>query len=94
MCVISGFLREIYKACILVGYYAACSGNSLPTFRDNVSVPFTTVIKSYLDLLPLKVGAIGCPETSVRNHHHMPRNIPEDRRSHYAVLRCFGMLAA
>ena len=32
----------------LMGYYAACSGNSLPTFWDNLSVPkflyeFTTV---------------------------------------------------
>ena len=26
--------------CALLGYYAACSGNSLPTFRDNISVPF------------------------------------------------------
>jgi hypothetical protein len=25
--------------CAVLGYYAACSGNSLPTFRDNISVP-------------------------------------------------------
>jgi len=25
--------------CALLGYYAACSGNSLPTFRDSISVP-------------------------------------------------------
>jgi hypothetical protein len=30
------FLLDI---CSLLRYYAACSGNSLPTFRDNLSVP-------------------------------------------------------
>jgi hypothetical protein len=32
--------------CDLLGYYAACSGNPLPTFRDNVSVPFSRVKRS------------------------------------------------
>ena len=27
------------RNCILLGYYAASSGNFLPTFRDNLSVP-------------------------------------------------------
>ena len=30
---------------------------------------------------PWKMGPIGCPETSVTNYHHTPRNIPEERRS-------------
>jgi len=30
----------------------------------------------------LKMGAVGCPETSVWNYHTMLRNIPEKRRSH------------
>jgi hypothetical protein len=30
----------------LLGYYAASSGNPLPTFRDNVSVPSSKVKKS------------------------------------------------
>jgi len=30
----------------------------------------------------LKIGPIGCPETSVRNNHYTPRNILEVRRSH------------
>jgi hypothetical protein len=47
-------------------------GNSLPTFRDNLSV------LSW----PLKMGTICCPETSVRNYHHTLRNFPEERRSH------------
>ena len=32
--------------CILLGYYAACNGNSLPTFRDNISVPSTSSSKA------------------------------------------------
>jgi hypothetical protein len=30
----------------LLGYYAALSGNSVPTFRDNISVPSSRVKKS------------------------------------------------
>jgi len=39
LCRISGFRREVDENCALLGYYAASSGNSLPTFRDNLSVP-------------------------------------------------------
>jgi hypothetical protein len=42
-CVISGFRREVDERCDLLGYYAASSGNSLRTFRDNLSVPFSRV---------------------------------------------------
>jgi hypothetical protein len=34
---ISGFRREANENCVLLGYYAASSYNSLPTFRDNLS---------------------------------------------------------
>jgi hypothetical protein len=34
----SGFCRDDDEICTLLGYYAASSGNPLPTFRDNVSV--------------------------------------------------------
>ena len=37
--VISGFRRDVGEICALLGYYAASNGNTLPTFRDNVSVP-------------------------------------------------------
>jgi len=30
---------EVAENCALLGYYAARSGNFLPTFRDNLSVP-------------------------------------------------------
>jgi len=52
-CVIPGFRREVDKNCVLLGYNAASRSNSLPTFRDNLSVPSSR--------------AIGYPETSARN---------------------------
>ena len=30
--------------------------------------------------LSSKIGRIGCPETSVNNYQHMPRNIPKEER--------------
>jgi hypothetical protein len=44
LCVISlGFRRDVDENCVLLGYYAASSGNSLPTFRDILSVPSSGV---------------------------------------------------
>jgi hypothetical protein len=40
---ISGFHRDVYEICALLGYYVASCGNCLPTFRDNVSVPSSRV---------------------------------------------------
>ena len=61
--------RKSLENCALLGYYAACSGNSLPTFRDNSS--------RILD--PGRLDTLGCPETSVRNYHYTLRNSPEER---------------
>ena len=36
-CVISGLRREVDVNRALLGYYTASSGNSLQTFRDNLS---------------------------------------------------------
>lgn len=36
--VVSDFRREVNENCALMGYYAACSGNSLSSFRNNLSV--------------------------------------------------------
>jgi len=33
----------------------------------------------------LKIGTVGCPETSVWNYHTMLRNIPEKRLIYIAV---------
>ena len=46
--------HDLDETCPLQGYYAEYSGNSLPTFRDNLSVQYSTVKKLH------------CPETSVR----------------------------
>jgi hypothetical protein len=61
-----------HENCALPGYYAASSGNVLPTFRDNLSVP-SSWVKNLL-----KIGPIGCFETSVRNQHYSQRNNAED----------------
>ena len=79
------------EICALLGYYATSSSNPLPTFRDNVSVPSLRVknskkqnFSSFYPRIswPLKMGAILCPETSVKDYHSMLRNTPEERRSH------------
>jgi len=42
-CVISGFHSEVYENRAPLGYYAAGSGDFLPTFWDNLSVPSSEV---------------------------------------------------
>ena len=42
-CITSGFCWGVDKICTLTGYYAVCSGNSLPIFRDNVLFPSARV---------------------------------------------------
>jgi hypothetical protein len=58
----------------LLRYNATSSGNPLPTFRDNVSVPPSRVGKSSWHL---KMGPVCCPETSVTNEHST-----QEHRSH------------
>ena len=36
--VTSGFRHDVDEICALLRYYAALSGSSVPTFRDNLSV--------------------------------------------------------
>jgi hypothetical protein len=43
---ISYFRRDIDEICALLGNYAALSGSSVPTFRDNLSVPSSRLKKS------------------------------------------------
>ena len=43
MCAISGFRLEVDEICALLRYYSPHSGNSLPTFRVNLSVPSSGV---------------------------------------------------
>jgi len=72
---ISGFRHEVDDSCALLGYYAAGSGNFLPTFRDNLLGPILRV-QEYLG-----IGLIGCAETPIRNYHYSLRNNPEERSS-------------
>jgi len=70
---ISDFRRKVDGIYVLLGYCAAYGGNSLPTFRDNLSVPS-------LRARNLKMGPIGCPETSGRNYHYTLHNTPQETR--------------
>jgi hypothetical protein len=40
---ISGFQHEVDENCVLLGYYTGYSGNSLPTFPDDLSVTSSSV---------------------------------------------------
>jgi len=62
----------------LLGYCAACSGNSLSTFRDNLLVPSS----SAKNPRPLTMGSACCP---VRNYCYTLRNSPGERGTH--ILR-------
>ena len=48
----NGHYNIIRDICALRRYYAACSGNSLPTFRDDVAVPSSR----FQDFLTFKDG--------------------------------------
>ena len=54
MRVISGVRREAVENCALLSSYAASSGNFLPTFWDNLSLPPSRVnIRNVDNKLPL-----------------------------------------
>ena len=73
-----GIGRRSAENCALLGYYAACSGNFLPKFRDKLSVPSSGF-----------KNPIRCPETLVRNYRDSLRSNPEERSSQ---LLCVGSL--
>jgi hypothetical protein len=77
--VISDF-RNVDEVCALLEYYAALNGNSVPTFRDNLSVLSSRVEKSKSE--PMEMGLMGCPEMSVENYHIVLHNIVDERSSH------------
>jgi len=61
--------------CDPLEYYAEHSGNSLPTFRDNLSVTSSSVIKSKKDFLTLEVGT-----------HRLSRNLSNEVALHAAQI--------
>jgi hypothetical protein len=68
--VISGIRREVDETCVLPGYYVASNGNSLPTFRDNLSVPFS----SFKNLLGFRGNVF---EISVSTNETVQRQNPQ-----------------
>jgi len=56
-CVISCFRHEADKNCVLLGYYIDICGNSLPTFRDKLSVPSWRV-KNPRCIITLKIAIL------------------------------------
>jgi len=88
-------IRLLNENCTLLGYYTASSGDFLPTFWDNLSVPSSGFKNQKIPFVPLwnswtpRMGPIGCPETTVRNYHHLPRNNREECSSQ---LLCSGSL--
>jgi hypothetical protein len=75
--VISGFCREAVENCPLLGCYVDGSGKSLPTFRDNLSVPCS----GFENPKNPEDGTESCPETSAKYNHYSLRNNPEERSS-------------
>ena len=77
-CVISGFCHDVGENCTLLGYYAASSGNSLPTFQDNLLVQYSR---------SLGTGPISCPVTSIMFCHYSPCNSTGERSyQHFPCL--------
>ena len=54
-----------------------------PTLTTDHTLPYINfalgILDLFLDSWTLKMGPIGCPETSVRNYHNSLRNNPEER---------------
>jgi len=53
---ISGFSHEVDENCILLCYYAASGGNSLPMLQDSLSVPSSRVKNPKKKVLTLEDG--------------------------------------
>ena len=95
MFVISGICCKVAENCTLVSYYAANSGNFLPVFQDNLSVP-SSVFKNpqdnaldpnmgfLLDSWTLRMGLIGFPNMSVRITTTLHKN-PEEHSSLHSL---------
>ena len=71
---ISGFRREVFENCALVGYYTASSSSFL---EELAYCLFLFYFK--------KMGPIGCPEISIRNDRYSLRNNPAERISYHYV---------
>jgi len=86
-----GFFHKLYENCVfrrgvdevfvLLGCYAAQLDTSLPTFRHNVLVSFSTVTQASGRLLaPLQMVPIRRLEASVANYQVVRCNNPQQRK--------------
>ena len=75
---------SVTETCAVLGYYAA---SSVILYRR-----FWATYRSHQkgSQRPLKMGPIGCPETSVKIYHSTLRNIPEQLRSHQHRRECLN----
>jgi len=48
LCVLWWLIKRQIENCVLLGYYSACSGNSLRKFQDNLPVPSSRVKNGFL----------------------------------------------
>jgi hypothetical protein len=74
---ISDLHREVDGNCALLGCYAPCGGNFLPTFRDNLPVPSSRAKK--FEFLTLEDGPGGLSRNVGK--HQTLRNSPEEQSS-------------
>jgi hypothetical protein len=80
-CLISVFYHSVNEICAVLELYAAQNGSFVPTFRDNLSLPYSRVKHSPWTASPVKMEPISCSETSSRNYHSKLRKIPKPRKS-------------
>jgi hypothetical protein len=86
---ISGFSRDIDEICALLDAtqrrVVFLDWRFGPTYRSHLHGFRGPWRKSFW---PLKMGPIGCPETSAQNFHSTLRNIPGGRGSHTPGALC------
>jgi hypothetical protein len=89
LCVISGFRRKVEENCALLGYYAAYSGDSVPTFRDNLFVPYSGV-KNPCYFVPTFRDNLSVSSSGVKNLDISYRRFGTTYRSHFrgSRIRC------
>ena len=80
VCVMSGFRREVAENFAFLGHYATSSGNFLPTFPYNLYV-LSSGFENPQKIRTLRMGPIGCPETSVGKYHYSLCNNIKERSS-------------
>jgi hypothetical protein len=76
LCVTSGYRRDADEVRALLGYYAAYSGSSVPTFRDNLSVPSSRLMN------PSKAGSTPNRQKENRNKRETAVHIHPTKRIH------------